>query len=309
MNLQTFIRSALLVLTSLSGATTSPQQREDFIKVQAPDMKAGLDEAIRAANGSQSRGSFWVAYPLPLRQDVVIDPEKGEFVGDADDIHKLSVFLARAATSPGGTRNAGVFLLYGPGGASVTGVEIYNLDRAGKYRGLPVYWLGKPAAVESMSLLRGIIDSNPGGAVAESATRALALHDDPSVRGSLEEIARAARDERARRMALHWLGFSGGENDFLARLVADDRESAPVRKAAATALGAGSPPVSVSTLTGLYENVAELGVRRALLYSVSINPDQRAAAEFLRKVVAHDFDNEARRQAAYWLSEKAEEKR
>jgi hypothetical protein len=308
MNLQTLIRSALLVITSLSSQAAPAQQREDFIKIEATDMKSGLAEAVRAAKGAHAEGGFWVAYPLPVRQDVVIDPDKGEFVGDADDIHRLPIFIGRASNSPGGTRNAGVFMLYGPGGASVTRVEVYNLDRAGKYRGLPVYWLGKPAASESLGLLRAIIDANPGTDVAENATLALALHDDPAVRGALEDVALNSRDDRARKTALHWLGFTGGENELLARLVADDGQSVRVRGAAARALGAGSPAVSVSTLKGLYTSVVEVEVRRALLYSISINPDQRASSDFLREVAQHDFDNEARRQAAYWRSEKGEGK-
>jgi hypothetical protein len=309
MNLHILIRSALFVITSLSGQAAPAQQRKDFIKVEAADMKSGVAEAVRAAKGSHAEGGFWVAYPLPVRPDVIIDPDKGEFVGDADDIHRLSIFIGRASNSPGGTRNAGVFMLYGPGGTNVTRVEVYNLDRAGKYRGLPVYWLGKPAAAESLSLLRGIIDANPGTDVAENATLALALHDDPAVRGALEQLALNSRDDRARKTALHWLGFTGGENELLARLVADDGQSVRVRSAAARALGAGSPAVPVATLRSLYTSVVEVEVRRALLYSISINPDRGASSDLLLEVAQHDFDPEARRQAAYWLSERGEGKR
>lgn len=307
MDLQILVRSALLVITSLSGQAAPAQQREDFIKVEAADMQSGLAEAVRAAQ--RARGGFWVAYSLPVRRDVVIDPDKGEFVGDENDIHSLSIFIGRASNSPGGTRNAGVFMLYEPGGTNISRVEVYNLDHAGKYRGLPVYWLGQPAAAESLSLLRGIIDAHPGTEVAENATLALALHDDPAVRGALEEIALNSHDDRARKTAIHWLGFTGGENELLARLVADDRQSVGVRRAAARALGAGSPAVPMATLRSLYMSVVEVEVRRALLYSISINPDRRASSDLLREIAQHDFDPEARRRAAYWLSERGEGKR
>jgi hypothetical protein len=284
-------------------------QREDFITVEGPDMHAKLTGAIKKAAIAAPRAHFWVAYSFPLRPDVTIDPAKGEFVGSANDLSDLSVFIARASNSPGGTRNVGVFLLHNPGGAAISRVEIYNLDRRGKLGGYPVYWLGRPTCEESLSLLQRVIGSNPGTKAAENATLAIALHDDPRVGGKLKELARASTDVRARKPAIHWLGFSGGEYSFLAELVANTREPVTVRKAAASAIGVSGNSVPLSTLTGLYETVTELGVRRALLYPISINADQEGALNFLRKVAKTDFDAEARRQAASWLHEKADAKR
>lgn len=308
MNFCAWIKSALLVITSLSNPVTS-SQRENFIPVEGADMQAKLTMAIKKAAGALPRTRFWVAYSFPLRPDVTIDPVKGEFIGSANDLSDLAVFIARASNSPGGTRNVGVFLLHDPGGKVISRVEIYNLDRQSKFGGAPVYWLGRPTYEESLSLLQRVINSNPRSKVAENATLAVALHDDRRVSDKLRELARTSTDDRARKSAIHWLGFTGGEHSFLAELVANTREPTTVRKAAASAFGVGSRSVPLPILTGLYETVTEVVVRRALLYPISINANQEGSANFMRKVAKTDFDAESRRQAASWLREKAEAKR
>jgi hypothetical protein len=302
------IKSFLMVTTSLFGSI-SLSQNKGFITVDGPDLSAKLATAIKKAAGASRQTRFWVAYTFALRPEATIDPTKGEFIGDKDDISTLSVFIARASNSPGGTKNVGVFLLYDPGGKTVARVELYNLDRQTKYAGFPVYWLGLPPNPESLSFLRGVINANPMSKVAENATLALALHDDPGVSDMLKEQAQTSTDLRARKTAVHWLGFIGRENSFLEGLIVGDQVPTPLRKAAALALGESSAPVQLSTLTRLYATPVPLEVRRTLLYSISINADQAAVLEFLHKVADSDVDAASKKQARYWLNEKAEARR
>src|SRR5262249_52616112 len=193
MNVYPMIGSFLIATTSLFGSISLLQDK-GFIAVEGPDLPAKLAAAIKKAAGASPQTRFWVAYSFALRPEVTIDPAKGEFIGDSNDISNLSVFIGRASNSPGGTNNVGVFLLHDPGGKVIVRVEIYNLDRQGQYTGLPVYWLGRVRTGESLNFLSGVINSNPGSRVAENATLALALHDDPSVSDILKKQVRTSTD-------------------------------------------------------------------------------------------------------------------
>jgi len=304
MKINLSIRSFLIATTSLMSAIALLQHK-GFISIEGADMSARLKSAVKKATDASPQNRFWAAYAFTLRPELTIDPVKGEDVGGMSD---AAVYIGRASNSPGGTRNVGVFILYDPGGEAIVRVEIYNLDRRGAYAGLPVYWLGHVTAKESLGYLRGVINSNSGRKVAGNATLALAMHDDPSVSGILKEQVHRSKDSWVRKTAIHWLGFIGGEDDFLESLVTSDKETTAFRAAAAYALGE-SASIPLSIMTGLYRTALPIEVRRALLYSIANNADRNGVFEFLRKVASNDPDSEARRQARGWLSETPDGKR
>ncbi|MFN0124455.1 MAG: HEAT repeat domain-containing protein, partial [Blastocatellia bacterium] len=207
------------------------------------------------------------------------------------------------------TRNLGVFLLHETDGA-VQRVEIYNLDRAREYSGYPVYWLGRGANEESLALLESFITGNQDSAVAarrtEHAVMALALHDDPRVAGRLKTIAQqTTMADKARSTAVFWLGQVGGETPFLSDLVRNEGEKTELRKQAAFAIGVGKDKAALTTLRTLYAGVTPRELKRQIIFAASINEAMDDAVTFLIDVSQKDSDQELRKQAIFWLGQKA----
>jgi HEAT repeat protein len=137
---------------------------------------------------------------------------------------------------------------------------------------------------------------------------AVALHDDPRVGDVLKTLVRNSRNQDARRTAVHWLGFTGVETNFLADLVRNESEDKGVRRAAGHALGVSDDPAALGVLTNLYGTVADREIRRNLIHSISINSNQDPAIDFLIKIAKTDTDRESKNQALFWLGHKAGEK-
>jgi HEAT repeat protein len=284
-------------------------QRERFITVEGADLRSKLETAIRMGRSLSPQTRFWTAYSFDVRSGVAVDPEVGEFRGSMSSYGDTTVFFGKANGANVETRNLGVFVLHEADAAgSVSRVEIYNLDRKREYSGYPVYWLGRGANEESLNYLRALIESNPSDKIAQNATVAIGLHDDPRVSDVLKTLVRGSKNQEVRRTAVHWLGFIGVETNFLADLVRNEAEDEDVRRAAGHALGVSSDPASLSVLMGLYETVANRELKRSLVHSISINQNQDAAIDFLIKLAKTERDGEARNQALFWLGHKAGEK-
>ena len=287
---------------------TAPQQGQSFIKVEGADLRSKLEAAAQMGRARSPQTRFWAAYSFDVRPGVAVDPDGGEFRGSMTSYGDMTVFFGKSNGVQVETRNLGVFVLYEPDGRGVSRVEVYNLDRKREYSGFPVYWLGRGGNEESLNFLRGMAESNQPERVVENATVALALHDDPRVSGILKSLVRDSKNQEVRRTAVHWLGVTGAETNFLADLVRDEREDGEVRRAAGHALGVSSDPASLTTLISLYGSVADQEVKRALVHSISINANQEPAIDFLIKLAKTERDSEARSQALFWLGHKAGEK-
>ena len=136
----------------------------------------------------------------------------------------VTLFFGNSGGAPIETRNLGVFALLQPSDNSITRIEVYNLERQREYSGYPVYWLGRAGNQESLDHLRVIAESNSMKNVAEHATAAIGMHDATQVGPLLKDLVRKASMVDVRAAAIFWLGFSGGEQSFLADLVRNERE-------------------------------------------------------------------------------------
>jgi HEAT repeat protein len=137
--------------------------------------------------------------------------------------------------------------------------------------------------------------------VAEVATSAIGMHDAAQVSSTLKDLARRSTIKDVRETAIFWLGFIGGEQAFLADVVRNEQEHADVREAAAHALGRSHEAAVLATLQSLYSQVTNRDVKEALLHSIAKNDDQRAAIDFLVKVLKTDADRELREVALHRL--------
>lgn len=298
----TLFLSSVLFTVFISTATSA--QRERFINVDGPDLKTKIESAIRMARASSTQTSFWVAYGFDVRPGVAVDYSYQDGQGTSY-VTGNSVTIWDGSGKMIETRNLGVFLLHDSDGRMISRVEVYNLDRQREYSRYPVYWLGRAGNQESLALLKNLALSNETKRVAQTATMAIGLHDDPQVGALLKEIVRNSSNTDARSSAVFWLGQVPGEQAFLIDLVRSEREATEVRKQAAFAIGAGKDDTALAALQSLYPAVTAREVKKQIIFASSINKNSDAAVDFLVKVASDDPDREMKKQALFWLGQKA----
>lgn len=280
-------------------SSREPVQRPGFVAVDGPNLRSRMDAAVRLGRATQAR--FWTAYAFDVRPGVSVDFDWGGRRGSGDGTN-ISFDSTRE------TRNLGIFLLREPNSDAVTRVEIYNLDRDREYSGYRVYWLGRAGNEESLNLLRALVEGQQTTRVSEHATMAIALHDDPRVAGMLKNFVQQSSDEKVRKNAVFWLGQIGGETPFLADLVRNENEAREVRKQAAFAIGVSKDSAALSTLQSLYPSITQRDVKNQIIFAASINENKDAAVDFLIDIAGKDADRESRKQAIFWLGQKAGER-
>ena len=281
-------------------ATSGAQaQRREFITVDGGNLKSRLDAAVKLGRAASAR--FWTAYAFDVRPGVAVDVD---WRGGRTFVDGTSVSF----DSTRETRNLGVFLLRDPDSDAIARVEVYNLDRDREYSGYRVYWVGRATNEESLNLLRGLVEGQQTTAVSEHATMSVALHDDPRVGGMLKNFVQQSSIEKVRTSAVFWLGQIGGETPFLADLVRNTGERQEVRKQAAFAIGISKDNSALATLQSLYPSVTNREVKNQIIFAASINENKDEAVNFLIKIAGDDSDREARKQAIFWLGQKAGER-
>jgi HEAT repeats len=298
--------TALLCLVSLTVADHSYAQRDNFTPVDGNSLRGKLDNAIGKGRAAQSR--FWAGYQFDVRPGVCVD---AEFTND----HGGKTIVSGVAYQKGQrieTRNLGVFLLYDASGNTLDRVELYNLDRHHSFSGYPVYWLGHATNDESLTLLRGIVESNATNKVAENAVVSIALHDDSRIEGIVEGFARNSTNHKVRESAVFWIGQLPGSHPYLGEVIRNEQESTELRKQAAFSLGISSDPQAMTTLQSIYGTINHREVKKQIIFAAFVNKDEeekgRGSLEgvnFLIRVAESDSDNELKKQALFWIGQKA----
>ncbi len=108
-----------------------------------------------------------------------------------------------------------------------------------------------------------------------------------------------------RKTAIFWLGRSPGKLSLLADLARDKDESFRIRKAAVFAIGMGREPAVLEVLQSLYKAVADPQLKKQIIFSASMNESEDEAVNFLIGVARQDPDRQLRKQAIFWLGQKA----
>jgi HEAT repeat protein len=303
---KTICRLALLIVVVLMASANSRAQREGFIPTEGTNLRSKLDLGVGQGRAKQTR--FWTAYSFDVRPGIAVDVD-WHSDGNTTIVSGTSISVGSKIE----TRNLGVFVLHEPSDGSIARVEIYNLDRPREYSGYPVYWLGRAVNEESLAYLKGIVDSNQIGDAAKHSIVAIGLHDDPRVGGMLEDFVRNSKVDKVRSTAVFWLGQIPGHNPLLVDLVRNEQESASLRKEAAFAIGISKEPGAMAALEGLYPAINNREVKKQIIFAASINNSDAPAASrnaddginFLVKVAESDPDRELRKQALFWLGQRA----
>ncbi|HEU4391555.1 MAG TPA: HEAT repeat domain-containing protein [Blastocatellia bacterium] len=282
------IAAMVLALLIIPGRTTA--QRETFTTIDGPSLGSRMDRALRLGGASKTR--FWTAYQFDLRSGICIDNDSnGTRINDNK--------------TPCETPNAGVFLLRDPGSSAVLKVEVYNLDRRRSFEGLPVYWLGKATGQESLDLLRGIATSDADLQSIEHTVMAISFHDDVRAASILEDLIRTSTNHRVRTKTVFWLGQTPGHHPLLEELARNEQENLEVRKQAVFVIGISQDPAAMSTLEGLYGAVTAREVKRQVVFAAFINHSSDESVEFLIRRAESDPDPELKKQALFWIGQKA----
>ena len=305
--IKSIYKFVVLIALVLMTCVGSLAQRDSFIQTDGPNLRARLDQAIRQGRAKQSR--FWTAYAFEVRPGIAVDAEWRND-GNTSIVNGASISVGSKVE----TRNVGVFVLHEASDGAIARVEIYNLDRHHEYSGYPVYWMGRATNEESLSYLKGLVESNVTGEAQKHAVVAIGLHDDPRIGGMLEDFVRSSKVDRVRSTAVFWLGQIPGHTPFLVDLVRNEQESVSVRKEAAFSIGISKEPDVMSSLESLYSGITNREVKKQIIFAASITgTDQDTGVRrsdgpgtnFLVKVAESEGDRELRKQALFWLGQKA----
>jgi HEAT repeat protein len=280
-----------------SAQAQSALQTQDFIPVAGADLKSKMDAAVRQGSAASKAAPFWVAYAFEVRPGIAIDIDDAQFDGSWEKFSGTTVFRGKVDGVVIETRNLGLFLLYDPRAGAFTRAEIYNLERRHGFDGSPVYWLGRPRNEESLNYLLGLIESSRPGRVAETATVALAVHDDRRVNDMLKGLVRQSQIKEVRETAVHWLGHIGGEHAFLSELVRNEREDKELRETAAHAVGLSQDEAALAAVQSLYAAVADGELRAALVDAAANNANEAGASAFLLNAARTDQHSDVRQLA------------
>ena len=280
-----------------SAQTRTAAQTRDFIQVAGADLKSKLDAAVRQGRAAAKPTPFWVAYTFDVRPGIAIDIDDAEFDGNWEKFSGTTVFRGKVDGVTVETRSLGLFLLYDPQEGTFTRAEVYNLERKREYEGHPVYWLGRPGNEESLNNLLGLIMSSRPGRVVETATVALAVHDDRRVNDMLKLLVRQSQIKEVRETAAHWLGHIGGEHAFLSELVRNEREDKELRETAAHAVGLSRDGAALAAVQGLYAAVTDGELRAALVDAAANNENEAGSFAFLLNAARADRDSNVRQLA------------
>jgi HEAT repeat protein len=282
--------SSIIAALAVMMATSATAQREGFINVDGPNLAARIDAATRQ-NANRSR--YWIAYAFDARPGLCIDNDWNGGLVSRDD------------RTPCETPNVGVFALREPGTNSIIRMEVYNLDRRRQYGGYAVYWLGRANNDESLDFLKSLAAQDQEKRVAEHSVMAIAFHDDARVSSILEDFIRASSNQNTRKTAVFWLGQTPGHHPLLGELVRNEQEDTQVRKQAAFAIGVSRDQRAMSQLESLYAAVNSREVKKQIIFAASINREENAGVDFLIRAAETDQDRELRKQALFWLGQKA----
>lgn len=149
----------------------------------------------------------------------------------------------------------------------------------------------------------------------EAALMLAAQHGNEQTTTLLIQLARNEADAKLRKQAVFWLSQVDGAHPLLAELVRNEEEKQEVRKQAAFAIGVSKNPAALATLESLYAEVKSREVRKQIIFAASINgnhdegrTNSEAGVDFLIRVAGSDPDRELKKQALFWLGQKAGER-
>ena len=276
-------------------------------RLERRDAGAGLDGAI--AEAQRGRDTAWIAWSVRAVSGTFVNRRGREDDGRADGVCTLREdgTIDRQGSS-GGPAERLTLVVRGES-RRLTAVAFTDdrcvLDAGSR----TVFWLDGVAAADSVRLLAGIVRQAPGAAdegrelrsPGREALAALALHDDAAADSVLAGFVAAGQPRDLRREAAFWLGAARGARSaaLLERLARQDADPAFREHLAFVLTLVGEP--GIDTLVQLARHDGHAGVRRQALFWLGQKAGERAAGEIAR-ALDEDPDREVRTHAVFALS-------
>jgi len=287
---------AAVLLFALAGAiTAAAAESPAFLKGKVRDASAGaasglaLEKRIEQARADAVRQgggtAFFAAYEFTSRTRVhsgrYIGPAGGYAVGSKDaririeDKARGTKSVSVDGEEADAPAPAGLLLLFDPAqGPGVRDASLLDPDQAYEFAETPVYWLGRADGADAVGYLDKAFDGVKDDMhLLDALIFAVACHDAPQARAFLKKTALGPREPKVREKAVFWIGNAGD-----AAAVADLKE--------------------------IYAKEKSDAVKKQIIFAFQLAKPKEAAEELIR-IAKLDASPELRKQAVFWLGQKA----
>jgi hypothetical protein len=318
--------STLVPLVSTNGSLASPMIAAPFAAVEAPSAlverqapsaaqgalpvvssRLGRHEASGGLRAPAERamastpGPAWLAWTVPVvdqGRDHRFNPTR-----ESDCVLDDEGRLGRGSSTTGDTTAIVILARYTARAIDrVTFTDSRCVVQAGAR---PVSWMDRASPRDSVELLVGVVTNRAGDEHDDAwkgALAAVALTDDPSADAALAGFVEVAQPRELRRDAAFWLGAARGAAGarVVDRLVTTDRDSS-FREHLTFVLSL-TGPAGVDRLIDLAKHDADTGVRRQALFWLSQKAGERATGT-IEAAADGDPDADVRRHAVFAMSQ------
>jgi HEAT repeats len=260
-----------------------------IINIEGDDLSAKLAVVNESRAKAKAPQRYWIGYTFPLRANVALDSVRVNANGSQT---RLGIITG---TGPAGaTKRPGLFLKYDDTNVPLNQparVELRDLDRRNDWKGIPVYWLDRIEAGESLEFVQHLVDESSDTDACACLVEAAAVHNDPGVAALLQKWARHAGFTDGKVAAVKWLGRITGYLEFLFEVATDRSEDRRVRVQSIMSIGKTTDSEAVAVLRKLYDTIPETSLRMYVISALS-KQHHRAAAESILDNISESEDDD-----------------
>jgi len=173
----------------------------DFVQINGSSLSAKYDAAV-AEGRRGSDDTFWIAYRFPVRAGIRINTMDSNVMISSTTTSDGIEWIPDVTTP----QRVAMFFLVGKTDGVLQKTRLINLAENFRIHDRKVFWLGEPAADDSVNLLAKMITTSQAR-LSSSLAHYMTLHDSPSVADHLLQIARnTGYPNEVRSSAISWLG-------------------------------------------------------------------------------------------------------
>jgi HEAT repeat protein len=223
-----------------------------------------------AAITSRLAGPAWIGYAVPVNR---ADRENGCWASDG--------FSGRARVGPVKLEGSeSIFVLYRIADRNVQKIRIASPECPLDAGGLALYWLTGVRATDSVDWLETLASGDTTRSLANSATMAIALHEDRHATDRLIALVRGGKSSAVRGNALFWVAQRAGDRAVGTITQALDDPETEIRKKAVFALSQLPKDEGVPKLIEVARSHRDAAVRKQAMFWLGQSRDPRALAFF-----------------------------
>ena len=275
-------------------------------KVEARNVASGLEPVFRGLVSSR-QAPGWIAYSV-----AAVPGERHMCDGGWDSRYGTTYLEGRTRSAEAGRGGKvalegpqNLYVFYRAEAGRVQKIRVLSPDCEIDAGGLPVHWLTQVSPDQSVALLSAFVVPSAktrGEPAANAALTAIALHQAPAAARALDRFVAAGQPAEIRKHAAFWLAAGRGREGFetLRRLVHDS--DAAFRKELAFPISVSKEPEAVDVLISMAKEDDSPEVRRQALFWVAQKAGSRAA-ETIAGAIDNDPDTEVKKRAVFALSQ------